>query len=86
MKSIYIKMNVKSRGEAQYKFNTYEAVIANVELSFQNEEKAKRVEELVIANVEKADRAAELVIANFELRFQNKEKVQFYHHEKISDK
>ena len=74
MKSIYFKMHVKSRGEAQHKFNVYKAndanvekadraaelVIANVELNFQNEEKAKRVEELVIANVEKADRAAEL--------------------------
>ena len=66
MKSIYFKMNVKSRGEAQHKFNTFRAVIANVELSFQNTEKAKRVAELVIANDEKADRAAELVIANDE--------------------
>ena len=53
MKSIYFKMNVKSRGEAQHKFNAYKAVIANVELSFQNKEKAKRVDELAIANVEK---------------------------------
>ena len=76
MKSIYFKMNVKSRGEAQHKFNAYKAVIANVELSFQNKEKAKRVDELAIANVEKADRAAELVIANVELSFQNKEKAK----------
>jgi len=34
-----------------------------VELSFQNKEKAKRVEELIIANDEKADRAAELEAA-----------------------
>ena len=66
MKSIYFKMNVKSRGEAQHKFNAYKAVVANVELSFQNKEKAKRVDELAIANVEKADRAAELIIANDE--------------------
>ena len=46
-------------------------VIANVELAFQTDEKAKRAAELVIANVElafqtdeKAKRAAELVIAN----------------------
>jgi len=64
MKSIYFKLNVKSRGEAQYKFNEYEGAVAKVELTSQNEEKAKRVEELVIANVAKADRAAELVIAN----------------------
>jgi len=76
MKSIYFKMNVKSRGEAQHKFNTFRAVIANVELSFQNTEKAKRVAELVIANDEKADRAAELVIANVELSFQNTEKAK----------
>ena len=66
MKSIYFKLNVKSRGEAQHKFNEYKAAVANVELSFQNIEKAKRVDELAIANVEKADRAAELVIANDE--------------------
>ena len=76
MKSIYFKMNVKSRGEAQHKFNAYKAVIASLELSFQNKEKAKRVDELAIANVEKADRAAELVIANVELSFQNKEKAK----------
>ena len=90
MKSIYFKLNVKSRGEAQHKFNAEKAVVANVELSFQNKEKAKRVDELAIANVEKADRAAELiiandekadraaelVIANVELSFQNKEKAK----------
>jgi response regulator RpfG family c-di-GMP phosphodiesterase/DNA-binding CsgD family transcriptional regulator len=76
MKSIYFKMNVKSRGEAQHKFNAYKAVIANEELSFQNKEKAKRADELIIANSEKADRAAELVIANEELSFQNKEKAK----------
>ena len=65
-------------------------VIANKELLFQNEEKAKRVAELVLANIEKAKRvaelviansdkakrAAELVIANEELAFQNKEKAK----------
>ncbi|MFM9835039.1 MAG: HD-GYP domain-containing protein, partial [Methylophilaceae bacterium] len=50
---------------------------------FQNEEKAKRAAELVIANKElifqneeKAKRAAELVIANKELIFQNEEKAK----------
>ncbi len=51
-------------------------VIANKELAFQNEEKAKRVAELGIANIEKAKRAAELVIANIELAFQNEEKAK----------
>ena len=48
------------------------------ELAFENEEKAKRADELVIANKElafqneeKAKRANELVIANKELAFQN---------------
>jgi PAS domain S-box-containing protein/putative nucleotidyltransferase with HDIG domain len=61
----------------------YEQVIANKELAFQNEEKAKRAAELVIANKElafqneeKAKRAAELVIANKELAFQNEEKAK----------
>ena len=60
-----------------------EIIIANQELSFQNEEKAKRAAELVIANKElafqneeKAKRAAELVIANKELAFQNEEKAK----------
>jgi len=51
------------------------------ELAYQNEEKAKRAEELVIANKElayqneeKAKRADELIIANKELAFQNEEK------------
>ena len=58
-------------------------VIANQELSFQNEEKAKRAADLVIANQElsfqneeKAKRAADLVIANLELTFQNEEKAK----------
>jgi PAS domain S-box-containing protein len=42
--------------------------IANKELAFQNEEKAKRVAELVIAEVEKAKRAAELAIINARLQ------------------
>ena len=42
-------------------------MIANVELSFQNEEKADRAAELLIANEEKADLAAELVIANIKI-------------------
>ncbi|MEI7849441.1 MAG: PAS domain S-box protein, partial [Chloroflexota bacterium] len=63
------------------KFRAAELVIANQELSFQNDEKAKRAAELVIANhelsfqnQEKEKRAAELVIANQELSFQNDEK------------
>ena len=73
MKSIYFKLNVKSRGQAQHKFNEYKAVVANdeksdraAELVIANDEKADRAAELVIANDEKADRAAELIIANDE--------------------
>ena len=58
-----------------------ELVIANDELTFQNEEKGKRAAELVVANdelmfqnEEKGKRAAELVVANDELTFQNEEK------------
>ena len=54
---------------------------ANKELAFQNKEKGKREQELVIANEElefqnneKGKRANELVIANAELAFQNDEK------------
>ncbi len=54
---------------------------ANIELAFQNEEKAKRADELLMANKElafqneeKAKRAEELIIANKELAFQNEEK------------
>jgi len=54
---------------------------ANKELAFQNDEKEKRAEELVVANKElafqnkeKGKRAEELVVANKELAFQNKEK------------
>ncbi|MCY7410376.1 MAG: PAS domain S-box protein, partial [Chitinophagales bacterium] len=60
---------------------SYELIIANKELEFQNEEKGKRADELFIANKElvfqnkeKEKRAAELVIADLELVFQNKEK------------
>jgi signal transduction histidine kinase len=56
-------------------------VIANKELTFQNEEREKRAAELVIAireltfqNKEKEKRAAELAIANKELAYQNQEK------------
>ena len=73
MKSIYFKLNVKSRGQAQHKFNEYKTVLANdekadraAELVIANDEKADRAAELVIANDEKADRAAELVVANDE--------------------
>jgi response regulator RpfG family c-di-GMP phosphodiesterase len=53
MKSIYFKLNVKSRGQAQHKFNERKMAAAN-------DEKADRAAELVIANDEKANRAAEL--------------------------
>ncbi|HBL76246.1 MAG: hypothetical protein A2W90_09875 [Bacteroidetes bacterium GWF2_42_66] len=53
----------------------------NKELEFQNREKGKRADELIIANIElafqnkeKEKRAAELIIANKELIFQNREK------------
>ncbi len=53
----------------------------NKKLAFQNEEKEKRAEELIVANKElafqneeKEKRAAELIIANEELVFQNDEK------------
>jgi len=60
-----------------------ELIIANKELAFQNEEKAKRAAELIIANKElafqneeKEKRASELIIANKELAFQNEEKAK----------
>jgi len=51
-----------------------ELVLANKELAFQNEEKDKRANELILANEEKEKRADELVLANKELAFQNEEK------------
>jgi PAS domain S-box-containing protein len=51
-----------------------ELVLANKELAFQNEEKDKRANELILANKEKEKRADELVLANKELAFQNEEK------------
>ncbi len=58
-------------------------LFANIELAFQNKEKAKRADELLIANKElafqneeKAKRADELLIANKELAFQNEEKIK----------
>jgi len=58
-----------------------ELIIANKEITFQDEEKEKRAAELAIAdkelvfqNEEKENRAAELIIANKELVFQNEEK------------
>jgi PAS domain S-box-containing protein len=51
-----------------------ELVLANKELAFQNEEKDKRADELILANEEKEKRADELVLANKELAFQNEEK------------
>ncbi|NEW80435.1 MAG: PAS domain S-box protein, partial [Gelidibacter sp.] len=54
---------------------------SEIELIFQNDEKGKRADELVIANkelafqnIEKGKRADELIIANEELAFQNNEK------------
>jgi PAS domain S-box-containing protein len=56
-------------------------IMANIELTFQNEEIEKRATELIIANKElafqsdeKEMRATELIIANKELAFQNAEK------------
>jgi len=56
-------------------------IMANLELTFQNEEIEKRATELIIANqelafqsAEKEKRARELIIANKELAFQNNEK------------
>ena len=53
------------------------------ELAFQNQEKAKRADELLLANkelafqnAEKAKRADELLLANKELAFQNEEKAK----------
>jgi len=61
-----------------------ELVIANDELTFQNEEKGKRAAELVIANdeltfqnEEKGKRAAELVIARNEAQSANQAKSEF---------
>ncbi len=65
------------------KETTEKLILANKELAFQNEEKAKRAAELIIANIElafqneeKAKRAAELVVANKELAFHNEEKAK----------
>ncbi|MBV5348603.1 PAS domain S-box protein [bacterium] len=75
------------------KRNEKEIILANKELSFQNEEKAKRAAELDIANEElsfqneeKAKRSAELVIANKELAFQNEEKAKRAAELDIADK
>jgi len=71
LKSIYFKLNVNSRGEAQNRFNQYLAKIASNELLSQTKDKAERASELAIANIEllfqteeKSKRAGELVIAN----------------------
>ena len=71
LKSIYIKWNVNSRGEAQNRFNEYFATIASNELNSQTKDKAALASELVTANIEllyqtqeKINRADELVIAN----------------------
>ena len=70
-KSIYFKWNVRSRGQAQHKFNEYLAMVAAKEAISQGEDKAARASELAIANTEllfqteeKSRRASELVIAN----------------------
>jgi len=71
LKSIYFKLYVNSRGEAQNRFNEYLATIASDELISQNKDKEARASELAIANTEllfqteeKSKRASELVIAN----------------------
>ena len=71
LKSIYLKLNVNSSGEAQNRFNQYLATIASNELLLQTKDKAERASELEIANIEllfqteeKSKRAGELVIAN----------------------
>ena len=51
-----------------------ELALANIELAFQNNEKDKRADELILANEEKEKRANELALANIELAYQNKEK------------
>ena len=80
-KSIYFKWNVRSRGQAQHKFNEYLAMVAAKEAISQGEDKAAQASELAIANTElvfqaehKAARASELAIANTELVFQTEEK------------
>ncbi|MBB1318900.1 PAS domain S-box protein, partial [Shewanella sp. SR43-4] len=47
---------------------------ANIELAFQNQEKDKRADELVLANADKEQRANELALANIEQACQNQEK------------
>ncbi len=69
-------MKIIKSNESAIAKQAAELILANKELHYQNEEKAKRVEELAIANEEKAKRAAELVIANEELVFQNNEKAK----------
>lgn len=59
-------MKKKETTDAEIAQRAADLIIANKELLFQNEEKAKRVAELVLANIEKAKRVAELVIANEE--------------------
>src|SRR5664280_677317 len=74
--AITINQDITERKRANLKLEEQ-----NKELAFQNEEKEKRAEELVIANKElafqnkeKEKRADELLIANKELAFQNEEK------------
>jgi len=77
---------LRQKAEALLKlkpFSEAEMLALIQELAFQNEEKAKRADELIIANKElafqneeKTKRADELLIANKELAFQNKEKAK----------
>ena len=52
----------------------HELRVLQIELEMQNEEKEKRISELVIANEQKHERAEELLSTVKELIFQNKEK------------
>lgn len=54
----------------------HELVMVNEELTYQNEEKAKRAAELVVAHQEKALRVEALINANEALLFQNEEKIK----------
>ncbi|AFU68391.1 bacteriophytochrome-like histidine kinase sensor with PAS domains [Psychroflexus torquis ATCC 700755] len=85
-----LKKEQKERSKTEYLLkekrvelqeNIYNLNSANTELAFQNNEKEKRANELILANTElafqnneKQKRADELAIANTELAFQNKEK------------
>jgi len=71
LKSIYFKLNVNSRGEAQNRFNEYNMTLTSNDLISNNRDKEARASDFAIANIEllfqteeKSKRAGELVIAN----------------------